>query len=101
MEVDTFLDSLHIHHGEAITIVYPNKWDMENYILDLEQEYSKKYKNNLCNVSYIDYGYYKKQFNIPGYSLSDLYIVDPRCYLNELKRYDLFFDEVEKLWKRL
>lgn len=101
MQIDTFLESLHIHHNDPITVVYPRKSNLEDYALYLDYEYSQKYKCNLHNVRYIDYYNYKQQNNIPGFTLDGLYIVDPRCYIQELIRYDLFFEEVRKLWKKL
>lgn len=89
MEINSLLDSLYQNKGQDIVIVYPNKWDLEDYVFDLESQYSKKYGERLSNVQYTQYR--------PNLSTSRKIIIDSRCYQQQIKEYENVFEEMRKL----
>ena len=51
--MQAFLEYLHNHNND-ITVVYPNKWDIEQYVFDLESMYYKQSYGYLFNVFFQD-----------------------------------------------
>ena len=73
--MQAFLEYLHNHNND-ITVVYPNKWDIEQYVFDLESMYYKQYGQALKVRGYIQFDDYKEK-DCGGFA--NYYCVDPRC----------------------
>lgn len=97
--MQAFLEYLH-NHSNDITVVYPNKQDIEQYVFDLEDRYYKMYKQQLKVKGYIQFDDYKEK-DCGGFA--NYYCVDPRCLIQEIKNNELFVEELEEVinkWKR-
>lgn len=90
MEINSFLESLAIHNAPFVTVVYPSKWDMENYVLELENVFYNRYKQSLV-VKYLEYKEYLKSNNV-----EEQYIIDPLCYKILLRRHRKSLDNINE-----
>lgn len=81
---------------EEFTIVYPGDCNIEDYVLDLESEFYKEFKQSMRNakVTYMDYRSLQKSTK-----LKENVLVDPRCYMYELSKRQKLIEEIESKCK--
>lgn len=94
-----FLESIYNHSNDLVTIVIPSRGDLENYVMSLETEYCKLYNHYPNKVTYVRYRDYKRDLNI---ETDSIIIIDPRCYLEEIKMRDeqltKIYEEIKTIW---
>lgn len=95
LSMKPFIEYIVNNLDKDLVILYPVKWDIEDYVFELESLVKKQYNKDIGNgkITYISCRDFLKE----SPTFLDYVVTDPRCYIKEIEELNETLDRVRKV----